>query len=89
MDINIVGDDIAPGAGVELFDGPFRGGAPLSVLTQHGKQASGKVIKVKSADRVLVEIDQRRWWLTRAPERFNLTWQTQPESWVIAMCGPE
>src|SRR5262245_12929734 len=69
MMVSIASMRVAEGVDVHLFDGPFRVGLPMGVLLFGGKEAYGKVIEVESDERVMVEIEGKRWWFVRPPER--------------------
>ena len=86
MMVSIASRSIAEGVDVHLFDGPFRVGLPMGVLLFGGKEAYGRVIEVESDERVVVEIEGKRWWLARPPERSE--WYLTrigavPEIWVV------
>ena len=89
MMVSIASKRVAEGVDVHLFDGPFRVGLPMGVLLFGGKEAYGKVIEVESDERVVVEIEGKRWWLLRPSERseWHLTRiGAVPEIWVVG--GP-
>jgi hypothetical protein len=68
MRINVIGSELAAGAGLALFDGPFVVGAPLSVLSL-GKPSMSGLVHAVDDGRALIEIDGRCWWAKAAPQR--------------------
>jgi hypothetical protein len=89
MMVSIASKSVAEGVDVYLFDGPFRVGLPMSVLLFGDKEAYGKVIEVESDQRVVVEIEGKRWWLARPlerSERYLTRIGPAPEIWVVG--GP-
>jgi hypothetical protein len=85
MMVNVVGDTIAAGASLHVFDAPFRAG--LSLLFTFGEQeAYGTVVQVEAEDRVLVEIAGQKWRLVpdrNVDHRFRTFRGKRPEIWIV------
>jgi hypothetical protein len=86
MQLNVHGLKLAPGAAVDLFDGPFVAGAQLQVLMRNGIIAIGKVVAIESESRVAIELDGEQWWLVRTPDRslrISSESNVHPEMWEV------
>jgi hypothetical protein len=89
MQLNVHASKLESGVPVDLFNGPFVTGAQLQVLMRSGDLAVSKVVAIESANRVVIELDGGRWWLTRAPDRslrISTESNVHPEMWEVG--GP-
>jgi hypothetical protein len=83
LDVNLIGDRLAAGCTLMVFDGTLADGRRLALLTRHGGSMAGKVLRLTAPGQALVVIDGRLWWARRAPHRSPAYCSARSEEWEI------